>query len=74
METRADNSTIKWLLEITEMKILTVIAGYTLFDHKRNENIREICKKKKKKVPDTVKWARSKRREWRVHVSIMPNK
>lgn len=42
IETRADNTTSKRLLKRTEMRTVRATAGYTLFDHKRNEEIRVI--------------------------------
>lgn len=66
VETRAENTITKRLLRTAEMRILRSIAGYTLFDHKRNEEIREICD-----IQDVVRWARNRRREWRDHVDRM---
>lgn len=68
IETRAENTTTKRLLRSTEMRTLRSITGYTLLDHKRSEEIREICE-----VQDIVRWSRNRRRGWRDHVSRMPN-
>lgn len=61
IETETGNSTTKRLLRTTEMRTLRAIAGYILFDYKRNDEVREICE-----VQNIVRWGRSKRREWRM--------
>lgn len=66
VETRAENSTTKRITRTAEMRVLRSIAGYTLRDHQRNEDIRERCN-----VQDIVRWSRSRRREWRDHVERM---
>lgn len=68
IETRAENTITKRLLRTTEMRTLRSIAGYTLYDQKRSEEIREICE-----IQDVVRWARNRRREWRDHVNRMPD-
>ncbi|XP_030762233.1 uncharacterized protein LOC115887052 [Sitophilus oryzae] len=67
IETRADNTTTKRLLRTTEVRTLRSITGYTLYDWKRSEDVRETCE------VEEVRWARNKRREWRDHMDRMPN-
>lgn len=45
-KTGAENTTTKRFLRKAEMRTLRAMAGYTLFDHKRNKEIREICEGK----------------------------
>ncbi|XP_045462678.1 uncharacterized protein LOC123672567 [Harmonia axyridis] len=66
VETRAENTVTKRLLRTTEMRALRSIAGYTLLNRKRNEEIREISD-----IQDVVRWARKRRRAWRDHVDRM---
>ncbi|XP_045482792.1 uncharacterized protein LOC123686601 [Harmonia axyridis] len=68
IETRAENAQTKRQLRTTEMRVLRSITGYTLYDHKRSEEIREICG-----LQDVVRWARIRRRHWRDHVDRMPD-
>ncbi|XP_045462511.1 uncharacterized protein LOC123672460 [Harmonia axyridis] len=68
IETRAENAETKRQLRTTEMRVLRHIAGYSLLDHKRNEEIRDICG-----IQDVVRWARIRRRNWRDHVDRMPD-
>ena len=66
IETRAETSKTKALARTTELKTLRSILGVSLFDHIRNEEIRQRCG-----VQDIVRWARVRRRQWRDHVDRM---
>ena len=46
-----------------------MITGYTLYDYKRSKEIRETCE-----IQDVVRWAKTKRNQWRDHVSEMVRK
>ena len=63
IETRAENSTTKRLLQTTEMRTLRGITGCSLRDHIRSNDIRTQCG-----ILDVVRWSRIRRREWRDHV------
>ena len=54
------------LVSKTEMSTLRSIAGFTRWDMKRNEEVRQICD-----VPDVIKWSRTRRKEWNRHVVRM---
>ena len=68
IETRADTTRTKNLLRTTEMKTLRAIAGVSLRDRIRNEEIRRTCD-----IEDIVRWGRARRRFWRDHVDRMNN-
>ena len=66
IETRADMKKTEQLVSKTEMSTLRSIAGFTRWDMKRNEEVRQICD-----VPDVIKWSRTRRKEWNRHVVRM---
>ena len=68
-ETRADTNRTKRALRTTEMRALRAIAGVTLRDRQKSNEIRERCDG----MPDVVRWSRGRRREWREHVDRMGN-
>lgn len=65
-ETRAETTSIKQYL--IEMRILRAIMGYTKYDRKTNEKIRQECG-----IQDVVRWIRRRRREWKDHIDRMEN-
>ena len=52
IDTRAENTITKSLVRTTEIRNLKSITGYTLYDHKRSEEIRKTCE-----IQDVVRWA-----------------
>ena len=66
IKTRADTLNTQQLMSKTEMSTLRSIAGFTKWDMKRNDEIRQICE-----VEDVVKWSRTRRKEWNRHVLRM---
>lgn len=67
IKTKDENAQTKRQLRTTDMRTLKNISGYTLYDHKRNGEIRKICGNQ-----DVVGWARTRRRQWGDHVDRMP--
>lgn len=65
-ETRAETAKTKRIMRTTEMKTLRSIAGVTLHDRVRSDNIRETCK-----IQDVVRWVRTRRRNWNDHINRM---
>lgn len=65
-ETRPDTTRTKRMLETAEMKILRRIAGKTLFDRERSDNIRRMCN-----VENIGEWIQSRKREWNAHIERM---
>lgn len=65
-ETRDDTRKTKSMLKTTEMKILRIIAEYTLRDRIHNAQIRIMCD-----TQDIVRWVRQRKRGWNDHVSRM---
>ncbi|KAH1009098.1 hypothetical protein HUJ04_001513 [Dendroctonus ponderosae] len=48
------------------MRTLRSVAGNTLLDHKRSEDVRTKCG-----IQDIVRWSRDRRRECRINVERM---
>lgn len=67
VETRADTTQTTRIINKVEMQALRAINGFTLFDRKRNEDIRSLCE-----IQDINKWGRTRRKEWQRHVQRMP--
>ncbi|XP_045473979.1 uncharacterized protein LOC123680232 [Harmonia axyridis] len=65
-ETRPDTARTRQLLETTEMRVLRRIAGKTLFDREKSENIRRTCG-----VENINEWVLGRKREWNDHISRM---
>ena len=65
-ETRPETSKTKQILETTEMKVVRKIAGRTLFDRKRSEEIRRMCK-----IDNINDWVLQRKRNWNEHISRM---
>ena len=68
-ETRPETTKTKRLLQTTEMKILRRIAGKTLLDLERNENIRTACN-----VDDINEWVHKRKEEWNRHIERMDDR
>ena len=66
IETRADTKQTEQIVTKTEMSTLRSIAGFTRWDMKSNEEVRQICD-----VQDVIKWSRKRRKEWNRHVLRM---
>ena len=56
IETRAEKTSTKQLLRTTEMRTLRSIAGYSLRDKQRNEEIRNQCG-----IEDIVRWVKEEK-------------
>ncbi|XP_030760558.1 uncharacterized protein LOC115885711 [Sitophilus oryzae] len=65
-ETRSATAKTRKSLETGEMKILRKIAGKTLLDRERSDNIKQTCK-----VGSINEWVLSRRREWNEHIGRM---
>lgn len=65
-ETRPDTAKTKRILEVGEMKILRKIAGKTLFDRERSDNVRRTCG-----VDNISDWVLARKMEWNDHISRM---
>lgn len=65
-ETRPDTEKTKRILEVGEMKILRKIAGKTLLDRERSDNIRRTCR-----VDNITDWVLGRKMEWNGHISRM---
>ncbi|XP_045463812.1 uncharacterized protein LOC123673370 [Harmonia axyridis] len=65
-ETRPDTAKTKRILEVGEMKILRKIAGKTLFDRERSDNVRRTCG-----VDNISNWVLARKMEWNDHISRM---
>ena len=65
-ETRPETSKTKQILETTEMKVVRKIAGRTLFDRKRSEEIRRMCK-----IDNINDWVLQRKKNWNEHISRM---
>ncbi|XP_055380820.1 uncharacterized protein LOC129611625 [Condylostylus longicornis] len=66
IESRADTKKTENIMSAAEMATLRSITGYTRYDHKRNDEVREIWE-----IQDIVKWSRRRRKEWNQHVQRM---
>ena len=69
VEMRAHTNRKKRALRKTEIRALRAIAGVTLRDRLKSNEIGERCDG----TPDVVRWSRGRRREWREHVDRMGN-
>ncbi|XP_056629875.1 uncharacterized protein LOC130440639 [Diorhabda sublineata] len=68
-ETRPETERTKRMMGTAEIKVLHRIAGKTLLDRERSENIRRLCK-----IDHVNEWVLSrKEREWNEHISCMDN-
>lgn len=65
-ETRPDTARTRQLLETTEMRVLRRIAGKTLLDRERSEDIRKTCI-----VENVNHWVLGRKREWNAHIGRM---
>ena len=65
-ETRPETTKTRRMLETTEMKILRKIAGKTMLDRERNENIRRTCG-----TEDVNQWLLGRKNEWNQHINRM---
>jgi hypothetical protein len=65
LETRAETSRTRQILEANEMKILRKIVGKTKIDRIRSQQIRESCG-----IQPVNEWV-ERRREWDEHVTRM---
>ncbi|XP_045480918.1 uncharacterized protein LOC123685306 [Harmonia axyridis] len=65
-ETRPDTTKTKRLLETCEMKVLRKIAGKTLLDRERSDNIRKMCG-----VEEVNEWILRRKHEWNAHKDRM---
>lgn len=65
-ETRPDTTKTKRLLETCEMKVLRKIAGKTLLDRERSDNIRKMCG-----VEEVNEWILRRKHEWNAHIDRM---
>lgn len=65
-ETRPTTTNTCRLLETAEMKTLRKIAGKTLMDRERSENIRSACN-----VDNINKWIHGRKQDWNDHISRM---
>ena len=65
-ETRPDTTKTKRILETCEMKVLRKIAGKTLLDRERSDNI-----KRTSKVENINEWILGRKHEWNAHISRM---
>ena len=64
-ETRPETLKTKQILETTEMKVVRKIAGRTLFDRKRSEEIRRMSK------IDNINDCLQRKRNWNEHIPRM---
>lgn len=67
-ETRAETKRTQQMMTTVEMRILRSISGYSLYDRKTNEEIRNKCG-----IQDVTKWVKKRRKEWRDHTLRMQN-
>ncbi|KAJ4441021.1 hypothetical protein ANN_10870 [Periplaneta americana] len=67
-ETTAETKRTQQMMTTVEMRILRSISGYSLYDRKTNEEIRNKCG-----ILDVTKWVKKRRKEWRDHTLRMQN-
>ncbi|XP_057671965.1 uncharacterized protein LOC130903732 [Diorhabda carinulata] len=67
-EIRTETAKTKRIIEIAEIKVLRRIAGKTLLDRERSENIRRFCE-----IDDVNEWVLSRKKDWNEHISRMDN-
>ena len=65
-ETRPKTTKTRRILKTTEIKILRKIAGKTMLDRERNENIRRKCGTK-----DVNQWLLGRKNEWNQYINRM---
>lgn len=67
-ETRPTTAKTKQLMESAEMKVARKIAGKTLLDRERSENIRQTCN-----IENINEWVLNRKMEWNEHINRMTN-
>lgn len=65
-ETRPETSKTRQIMEATEMKIVRRIAGRTLLDRERSEDIRRACH-----IENVNEWVLGRKTEWNDHITRM---